>query len=1096
MESLFQIGLSGFQYKPVPQNVENLCGWQVNHSYDSSSLTNIYAVFLNPSFNGITSKRIYVSNTCINFAATSSTDSLYGNFIGGKVDGSATNVYGLYVDCLIGGNQIVNSYAGYFKTPAIGGNKFALYADDLHVGSVFAVTNAGDVKAGNISSSVLSAASLSLSGGIACADISAANVNCATITSVGSGSFSAINAGGCTISGSGISFSGSGITFCSSGSSSISIHDLSFIGGELNYAGLFKSGGIVSGPGKFTSVESASAKLDSATITDATIVNINGSNARLGTLDSQVVRTVKLESSTITADQITSGTSIKSDSFETGSATIDSLLIKSALRLGIFNAPSLVCANSSGDICADSSSVAAVFRSLSLASPLGVASGGTGYSQWNSGELFVSGSKLPLGAEGYVLTSQAGQVIWKSCPGNVLSVSGTDGHIITSSTVGDVVLSLPQAIHTGAVVAFKSLGLSDSLDVAGLARLADVKCNSVTSSSNIGCTGLSVSGNSVLADASCTTLTSSGNVSGVDLIGLGRLVLSDKIQLTSAPSSNCVASFASSITPANGAGIGYGMYLNNKITSDANSTGLYLNNNISSRSVVPTTYGLYIDAGTFDCVGLNQSYGAYIKRPAFGDNRVALFAENLVVADGAEIGGPIKILGGLTGLLCVDQVGNLSSTTSGIAGALRSLTVTEPIASECGGTGIAEWNAGEIPIGTDSGRLGKMIAGSAGYILVSNGPDARPSWRLDTLSATPITGTANCINVSMLSDKILLSTPQPISTSSCPQFARLGLGVGANDRYPLDVAGVAKFVCGYADRMALGAYSGTDPTSQGSFVTSGAVGIGTNSPQYSLDVNGPTRINSSIGIGCAPNSTYVLSVNGPTGLYGSVDVTGRLSVGSLETTGRILSEGGLIANTKALATNATDGYLYSTATMGIPIGAPTVQPGVVPMVYDLTNNTQYVFNEGWKNVGGAVVIYANGTCCAVDGTLSRLCVKQSCIIRGAAWFNGNKTMAGYFDTIAVQQPGDFSLSIGGQIKSAGNGTTHVKVTRASAVIYDQTYTVSISSDGSFTCEHILLDMRVGDVIIMDACEKTGAYPPSSITDPTPYSGGRLIMKLI
>jgi hypothetical protein len=173
-----------------------------------------------------------------------------------------------------------------------------------------------------------------------------------------------------------------------------------------------------------------------------------------------------------------------------------------------------------------------------------------------------------------------------------------------------------------------------------------------------------------------------------------------------------------------------------------------------------------------------------------------------------------------------------------------------------------------------------------------------------------------------------------------------------------------------------------------------------------------------------------------------------------------------------------------------------VERGVVPMVYDLNNDTQYVFNEGWKNVGGAVVAYANCTRCAVDGTLSRLCVKQSCIIRGAPWFNGPKTMAGYFDIMVIQQPGDFSLTIGGQIKSAGNGTTHVKVTRAAAVVYDQTYVTSISSDGAFSCEHILLDMRVGDIVTMEACEKTNASPLGGIIDATPYGGGRLIMKLI
>jgi hypothetical protein len=355
--------------------------------------------------------------------------------------------------------------------------------------------------------------------------------------------------------------------------------------------------------------------------------------------------------------------------------------------------------------------------------------------------------------------------------------------------------------------------------------------------------------------------------------------------------------------------------LNNNITvgssgvDSINCAGLYLSNNVASRSAVPSIHGLYIDSGTFDCVKVACNYSAYIKKPSFGDKRVALFTENLVVADGVELGGTIRLTGSSTGtgLLCVDHTGLVNANTSAVSVSLQSLTVAEPINSNSGGTGLGTWLPGEMPMGGLTGSLGKLVPGSAGYILMSNGPDALPSWRLDTLSSTPITGVPDCINVSMLSDKILISTPQPIGPAAAPQFGRLGLGVAAHDRYMLDVAGVAKFVCGYADRMALGAYSGTDPTGQGNFVTSGAVGIGTNSPQYSLDVAGPARIGSSLGVGCAPNSTYVLSVNGPIGLYGSVDITGRLSVGSFETTGRILSEGGFIANTKALATNATDG---------------------------------------------------------------------------------------------------------------------------------------------------------------------------------------------
>jgi hypothetical protein len=63
--------------------------------------------------------------------------------------------------------------------------------------------------------------------------------------------------------------------------------------------------------------------------------------------------------------------------------------------------------------------------------------------------------------------------------------------------------------------------------------------------------------------------------------------------------------------------------------------------------------------------------------------------------------------------------------------------------------------------------------------------------------------------------------------------------------------------------------------------------------------------------------------------------------------------GGVIIGAAALATNATDGFLYIPTCAGTPTAAPpTAQTGTVPMVYDTTNNKFYIYNGGWK--GGTV----------------------------------------------------------------------------------------------------------------------------------------------
>jgi hypothetical protein len=58
--------------------------------------------------------------------------------------------------------------------------------------------------------------------------------------------------------------------------------------------------------------------------------------------------------------------------------------------------------------------------------------------------------------------------------------------------------------------------------------------------------------------------------------------------------------------------------------------------------------------------------------------------------------------------------------------------------------------------------------------------------------------------------------------------------------------------------------------------------------------------------------------------------------------------GSVVVGAAALATNATEGFLYIPTCAGAPTGVPTAKTGRIAMIYDTTNNFFYFYNGGWK----------------------------------------------------------------------------------------------------------------------------------------------------
>ena len=73
---------------------------------------------------------------------------------------------------------------------------------------------------------------------------------------------------------------------------------------------------------------------------------------------------------------------------------------------------------------------------------------------------------------------------------------------------------------------------------------------------------------------------------------------------------------------------------------------------------------------------------------------------------------------------------------------------------------------------------------------------------------------------------------------------------------------------------------------------------------------------------------------------------------------RITALGSLVVgnNSSALATDATDGFLYISSSAGAPTGTPTTQTGSVPVHVDATNNAMYMYTNGaWRGVNNSAV---------------------------------------------------------------------------------------------------------------------------------------------
>jgi hypothetical protein len=159
------------------------------------------------------------------------------------------------------------------------------------------------------------------------------------------------------------------------------------------------------------------------------------------------------------------------------------------------------------------------------------------------------------------------------------------------------------------------------------------------------------------------------------------------------------------------------------------------------------------------------------------------------------------------------------------------------------------------------------------------------------------------------------------------------------------------------DALALTKWSNT--TNSNSVVISRSRGqtVGTQVSVSNNDVLSEIFTQGSDGTQFIPAASIAVAVDG---IPNTNDMPGRLvfrttAAGAATSTERmrITSAGNIVAGgSAALATTASNGFLYVPTCAGTPTGAPTTITGMAPIVVDTTNNKLYFYsNNAWRDAG-------------------------------------------------------------------------------------------------------------------------------------------------